>query len=166
MKKLNKNPSGKLLVLDLDQTLVFVDNSHAWSFKTPADFEFNLGDDKYKGYKRPYLKEFLIEIFKNDNYDLAVWSKGSFDYVNKIIRLSFPGYIPLKFIWSKENCIGDFKNVESIILKFGYSKENIYILDDVANYWINYKLGNLILISPFKSNKNDQELMKIYDALN
>lgn len=49
------NKSDKLLILDLDETLIYATQNE---LNIPYDFKF----DKYFVYERPHLKQFLADI--------------------------------------------------------------------------------------------------------
>lgn len=168
MKK-KRNPekplSGKpLLILDIDETLVYVSSlqyfQNSLSRNTKIDFKLNFGmEGQYVGSIRPYFAEFLK--FFNQYFDLAIWSKGSYFYVMNIFKIIIPGSIRLQFVYSKDNLVKGMKDVDLIVKKFNYDKKDIYILDDVQEYWINYDPNNFWLIKPYKGFRKDEELKNL-----
>lgn len=160
IKRNPESPLGKsLLILDLDETLVYVDSPIYFQDNlrnTKIDFEFNLGclENQYVGSIRPYLAEFLK--YFSQYFDLAIWSKGSYFYVMNIYQSIIPRSIKLKFVYSKDDLIKDKKDVDLIVKKFKYDRENIFILDDVQEYWTEYDKNNLWLIKPYLGYKDDE----------
>ena len=162
-KRKKKNPNKKLLILDIDETLVFVDNKYFFKpyEKLEPDFEIL---PSYFGVKRPFLDQFLRDI--NKKYDLALWTSGSKEYAEEINELIFkPLKIKLKFIFSNEDLFKSQKNLDIVIDYFPeYSKKDIIAVDDNKEYFIN-DLTNLITIKKFHGNSNDQELIRIFKLL-
>lgn len=167
MIRIKRNPTNPLfrplLILDLDETLVYVDSPMYFQDnlrKTKIDFEFNLGfENQYVGSMRPYLAEFLKYFSKY--FDLAIWSKGSYFYVMNIYENIIPHSIKLKFVYSKDDLVKGKKDVDFIVKKFKYDKENIFVLDDVKEYWVNYDPNNFWLIKPYLGYKNDDQLKQL-----
>lgn len=128
-----------LLILDLDETLI-----HTMSkIQTNEVYHFTLhiGEQTLYVSERPYLRQFLDYCFAN--FEIAVWSAGTYDYVMKVCQNIFPNRT-LKFIWSREQCVSEvlFDNHEYSILLYKplikvwkayrniYTKTNTFILDD------------------------------------
>ena len=161
MIKIKRNPNDKpLLILDIDETLVYIDSPqyfHDNLKNTKIDFEFNLGmQQPYVGSIRPYFAEFLK--YFNQYFDLAIWSKGTYFYVQSIYENVIPYSVKLKFVYSKDELIKSKKDVDLIVKKFKYDKQRIFILDDVKESWVNYEPNNFWLIKPYTGFKKDEEL--------
>ena len=96
----------KLLILDLDHTLIYSDE------KESTNFDFTIlynGIVKFYVKKRPYLDLFLNYIFIH--FDIAVWSAGNKEYVDVIIdNIFINSKHLLKFIYYNTNCIEDKNN--------------------------------------------------------
>lgn len=76
-----KNETKTLLVLDIDETLIF---GSAEKLDEPFDFRvFN-----YFIYQRPYLKEFFEKI--KDHFLIALWSSADDEYVEEIAKKIIP----------------------------------------------------------------------------
>ncbi len=164
IKRNPEQPLGKrLLILDIDETLVYVDSLQYFQDNlrnTKIDFQFNLGfQEQYVGSIRPYFAEFLKYFSKY--FDLAIWSKGSYFYVKSIYESIIPYSIKLKFVYSKDELVKGKKDVDLIVKKFKYEKENIFILDDVKEYWVNYDKDNFWLIKPYTGYRKDEELKNL-----
>src|SRR5690348_2190225 len=88
--------SNKLLVLDLDETLI-----HAASTRInnlDEDFRF----DNYFVYKRPYLEHFLTELSKH--FTLAIWSSAGDEYVATIVNNIKPAGVDFAIVWARSKC--------------------------------------------------------------
>ncbi|MFN3847493.1 MAG: NIF family HAD-type phosphatase [Paracoccaceae bacterium] len=80
----------KLLVLDLDETLI-----HSSELLLHQDPDFTGFD--YFVYRRPYLTQFLH--FCDNHFSVAVWSSASDDYVLAITQKIFPDPGKLFVVW-------------------------------------------------------------------
>ena len=104
----------KLLVLDIDGTLVFAEYSaevsqEMLSVNGKPHFTIPLDEDDLEnrfGYifvwKRPFVDDFLEWAFQN--FDVAVWSASGKQYVSAIVHNVFPTKLraELKFTWTAE----------------------------------------------------------------
>lgn len=123
-----------LVVLDLDHTLVDtytigknIDNAHSDDFMYDHIYEVN--DNLVKISVRPYVFDFLEKLIIL-GVKLAIYSKGSSYYVNKCIEIVFYK-IPWVFIWTRDNIIGDKKDLRLITEKYPeYNENNLILLDD------------------------------------
>ena len=156
--------SDKLLLLDLDETLI---HATASPLETTPDLQF----DAYHIYKRPGLEQFLMNI--SQHFTLGVWSSASNDYVEEIVKMITPPTIEWFMVWGKSRCTikRDYnldtyyfeKRLDKVKNK-GFKLEQIIIVDDSpeksrSNY------GNAVYIAPFEGDKNDHELTYLYDYL-
>lgn len=160
----------QLLVLDIDETLVFAD------FKPLVDYDFIIHVSQIPIWvkKRPGLDKFLEEISKL--YDLAVFSASNREYVRAVVAKIIP--YPLKFIYSSERCTDHFfynynsGNCRANVKKLSkiwsqnnhYTRYNTLIIDDYPDtYMLNY--GNSIPIIPYEGKKHDNEFDRIMQLL-
>lgn len=159
------NPKRKLLILDIDNTLLYLEHKANFKFKNQKiDPDFKIDNDYY-GVFRPYLEKFLKAISKH--YDIALWTTGNTKYANEIANLIFdPLNIKLIFVWSGNECYsGTSKSLDLVIEEFPeYAKKDIIALDDSPNC---YRLDpeNLIKIPKFLGDPNDTELLKVLKEL-
>lgn len=162
IKLKKRNPNKKLLILDIDETLVFVDNKYFFKPYEKLEPEFKVLS--YFGVKRPFLDQFLRDI--NKKYDLALWTSGKKEYAEEINELIFkPLKIKLKFVFSNEDLFQGQKDLAIVTDHFPeYSKKDIIAIDDNKEYFLN-DLDNLILIKKFHGNPNDMELIRIFKLL-
>ena len=161
MIKIKRNPERKLIVLDIDETMVFVEDKYYFQDNKKLTPDFELYNGKYFGIKRPFLHQFLRDL--NKKYDLAVWTSGSKDYAFAIGKIIFePLKIRLKFMWGKEHMIDGYKDLDSVRKVFP-KYDSIIAIDDQSGYYKNP--DDLILIKRFVGNENDMELMKVYKTI-
>ncbi len=150
----------KLLILDLDETLIF---SSLTKLSFPEDFLVG----EYFVYKRPGLENFLE--FIQANYQLAIWSSSSSDYAQSIVEDIFVHSDILKFLWARERCVSkvdldsreqywikDLKKVK----KLGFDLEKVLVIDDSPEK-LQRNYGNHIPVTPFKGDSKDNELLKL-----
>lgn len=166
----------KLLILDLDETLISSTNDKPISF----DFSFILEDITYYVNIRPKLNIFIDFCF--EYFSVAIWSAGEEDYVNKIIKYIFRDrQKQLLFIWSERKCtkivktynfynqsIIRIKKLQKIWKKYKgiFDKTNTLIIDDTpSTYMKNY--GNAIGIKQFDvdNDEKDTEFERVKDIL-
>jgi TFIIF-interacting CTD phosphatase-like protein len=157
----------KLVVLDLDSTLLYTDDNVKDA--GAGTYTLNFGDEKMKGVWRPYWKTFLTEI--NNNFDVGIWSAGTDEYVKEIAKL-IKKVIPLKFVFTRDQCdilttktdILHQKPLSSIFELFPeYNYKNTIIIDDTPDVAYDNPI-NLIHIKKFEG-KPDKELLKVLDKL-
>lgn len=146
----------KLLVLDLDETLVF---STERCLDRPADLSI-VG---YHVYKRPHLDEFLDYAFSR--FRVGVWTSSGALYAEPLVAQLMPNR-RLEFIWSSRRCSlvrdweeGGYSTQKRLakLKKHGFRLEQIIGIDDTASkYARNY--GNLVLAQEFTGDLSDNEL--------
>jgi TFIIF-interacting CTD phosphatase-like protein len=118
----------KLLVLDLDETLIH-------SAYTPIEgAELKARRGYFHLYERPYLKEFLHRCSAEN--DLAIWSASKADYVRWIIRSTVLSEYSFVFINTRKNCKRIFGNGGRVdylkdLTAYMPQYEKVIILDDV-----------------------------------
>jgi RNA polymerase II subunit A small phosphatase-like protein len=158
----------KLLILDLDETLV---HASATKVREGADFQVF----HYFVYKRPGLAEFLITCAQH--FRLAIWSSASDDYVRAIVDHILPPGISLEFVWGRSRCtpfatpqIDDYgyyslddpssyqyaKRLKKVRRR-GFSLQQTLIVDDTPAK-VQHNYGNAIYIKPYLGSTEDEEL--------
>ena len=156
--------SDKLLLLDLDETLI---HATPVPLTIAPDFQFDL----FHIYKRPGLDWFLMNI--SQHFTVGVWSSADNAYVEEIVKMITPDTMEWFMIWGRSRCTikRDYnldgyyfeKRLDKVKRK-GFKLEQIIIVDDSpeksrSNY------GNAVYIEPFMGNRNDNELTYLYDYL-
>src|ERR1700693_2838213 len=86
--------SRKLLVLDIDETLV-----HAT--ETPLDRNEDFVVGPYFVYKRPNLDSFIEYALRT--FLVGIWTSSGDVYADEVIRTIFPAD-SLQFVWSSDRC--------------------------------------------------------------
>ena len=155
----------KLLILDLDETLIYGIMAPVPDLKE----DFQVGS--YYVYKRPQLSEFLD--FARKNFLVAIWTASTYDYAEEIVAEITPQDCPLEFVWSRKRCTRKFNELDYSIQwikdlrkvkKKGYSLDKTIMVDDTpAKLVRNY--GNLVRVNPFEGNPRDRELLGLQKYL-
>jgi carboxy-terminal domain RNA polymerase II polypeptide A small phosphatase len=170
--------SKKLLILDLDETLIHTETQYD---RNPLqdlyevgtyDFKFSSSDGECQYYvtKRPHLKEFLDWAF--ENFKVAVWTAAGDVYAKNVLGGVGLDWRILEFFYTRENCtikldyeLNHYYGIKNLTkLRKKYNLDEVLIVDDVANTAVN-NFGNLVLIKPFTSDRNDSELLKLKNYL-
>ena len=150
----------KLLVLDLDETLIF-------GTKEPLDRPADLVVGEYSIYDRPFVRDFLSacgQLFK-----LAVWTSSTEDYASGVVDHLFGSTDCLEFVWARERCTLRFdqsdwvyrytKNLKKVN-KLGFALDEVIVVDNTREKWTR-SFGNLILVSDFEGDLEDAELLDL-----
>ncbi len=154
----------KLLVLDLDETLVFASEE-----KLDRAPDFEIGG--YHIYKRPYLDRFLEFCF--ERFRVGVWSQSSPDYACGVVERIMASHDRLEFVWGGDRCtfvtnpymrqyywVKDLKK----LYRRGYRKEEIIFVDDTPRK-LERSYGNLVRVHPFEGDPSDDELLVLMPYL-
>jgi RNA polymerase II subunit A small phosphatase-like protein len=150
----------KLLILDLDETLIF-------SSEVPLDRSADLRLGDYYTYKRPGLDCFLEFAFLH--FNVAVWTSSEADYARLAIDSLFPVVERLRFIWTRDRCtlrtdqetrqtywVKDLRKVK----RAGFPLDQILVVDDSPEK-LERNYGNYIRIEPFYGELADSELHRL-----
>ena len=154
------NVDRPLLILDLDETLIFATDQ---SVETSCDCTAG----PYRVYKRPFVEQFLGTV--RPAFDLAIWSSSTADYVATIVRAVFPAEIILTFQWSRLRCthryhperqesywVKDLKKVK----RLGYDLCRVLVVDDSPEK-LERNYGNAVYVKPFEGDPTDRELQRL-----
>ncbi|MBZ5536732.1 MAG: HAD family hydrolase [Acidobacteriia bacterium] len=150
----------KLLILDLDETLVFASEE-----KLARTEDFQVAP--YFVYKRPGVERFIEFAFTH--FEVAVWTSSSSNYAKELIDQIFQQPDRLQFVWARERCtrksdpesgtsywIKDLKKVR----RLGRSLEGVLVVDDSPGK-LERSYGNHIHIRPFEGDPRDDDLRKL-----
>ena len=161
----------KLLIFDLDETLIHGKYSHEPSLSYLPDLILDQGDIHV--WERPHARD-LIQSLQSE-FDYAVWSSASDDYADALAQHMFGG-IPLKFVWGRSRCtqqrdcsgnnlysfgggdsywVKDLKKVRNLL---GLPLDHILIVDDSPEK-AERNYGNWVPIRPFYGSTDDNELI-------
>ena len=152
--------SRSLLILDLDETLIFASEK-------PLERESDFGVGPYHVYRRPHLDEFLTSC--HQHFQIAVWSASGTNYLAAVVETIFPAEISPVFVWSRERCVQryDPERLESYFAKdlkkvkrLGFSLDRVLIVEDTPQK-VERNYGNAIYVCPFFGDPSDSELQKL-----
>jgi carboxy-terminal domain RNA polymerase II polypeptide A small phosphatase len=155
--------SKKLLILDLDETLL-----HASDAPLSVPENFVIGP--YFVYLRPHLSEFVR--FALENFTVGVWTSSGENYASQITAKIFPED-SLKFVWASDRCTLKFdpethdyvslKNLKKLKSEeFGMS--DMIVVDDTPQKH-SKNFGNLIAVREFQGEADDNELSALMPYL-
>ncbi len=157
-------PYNKLLVLDLDETLV---NSLPKDSNIRTLFPPDLVGSHYDTYWRPYVTKFLDEALASFR-DVAIWTAGTLSYAYPIVRaLVDPSR--LAFVWGRERCMyrwypetDQHVHLKPLkkLLRRGYKAHQVLFVDDSPEK-LSRSYSNLVPIRPFYRDPGDTELPKL-----
>ena len=135
----------KNIILDLDNTVIssIPLEEVEWTDdlkKKMKKFNFCNMEDYYMIFERPFLQDFLDELF--EKYNVSIWSAGSKDYVLHIVEMIILKKPERKvdFIFFSYHCklskklysgIKDLRLVYDTFKLEGYDPENTFIVDDL-----------------------------------
>lgn len=149
----------KLLVLDLDETLI-----HAAERALEHAPDFNVHG--YAVYKRPEVDRFIDWALTH--FEVGVWTSSGRRYAESVIPFLFPAGTP-SFLWCSERCTlarnwesGDYEWLKPLqkLKRRGYALESIIAVDDTpSKHARNY--GNLIAVEEFTGAPDDRELPRL-----
>lgn len=161
--------SSKLLIFDLDETLVY-------ARRTPLTDLYGFRVGPYYVYRRPHA-ETLIQFCRR-HFTCAVWTSAGGQYAAEVVARLFPDDLDLDFVWSRERCTYrrfDYfdetelseavwvKNLKKVKRR-GWPLAQVLMLDNTPKKLrLNY--GNLIPILDFKGDPDDVELLRLIHYL-
>jgi TFIIF-interacting CTD phosphatase-like protein len=157
---------AKLLVLDLDETLVHANDEP----KLPRPAEFRVGP--YGVLRRPGVEaflEFALEHFEH----VGVWTASTLSYALPVLEhIVVPKR--LTFVWGRERCtyqidleahkVHYLKDIRKLTRGGKFRKERLLFVDDSPKN-LARSYGNLIPIRPFEGDPNDHELQLLEQYL-
>lgn len=161
--KCNKGDPRILLILDLDETLLFA-TDHPIGIE-PAHRVFD-----YDVHWRPGLQTFVQQVSKL--FRLAVWTSSSSDYADTVCDLIFRDVKQVEFVWARDRCTRTLDYTSEPyhrpepyyakrlgkLRKYGYDLQRVLVVDDtLEKHAKNY--GNLIAVKSFEGDPTDDELV-------
>ena len=122
-----------LVILDLDHTLISaVDMNKLNTVRDPKAFKYKDFAGTYRIYERPYLQQFLDQLFST--YRVAVWTAAGISYANFIVQnfiLTKPSR-KLEFVMWSDHC--DYSEEtydhQKKLKALDFIKDEVVILDD------------------------------------
>lgn len=146
----------KLLVLDLDETLVY-------GTEECLDREPDFRVDRHNLYIRPYVSGFLDVCFAY--FRVGVWTSSTYEYAQEVVSHVF-NRRNLDFVWDRSRCTLRYDHeaheyywVKDLakLKRRGYPLEHIAVIDDCIKT-AERNHGNLIRVSEWHGNVGDREL--------
>jgi len=139
-----------IVVLDLDQTLIYCTPCKTGLIKLP-------NDENYQIQCRPYLGEFLDWV--SYNYEVQIWSAGTKEYVERVClylndRFEFK---PCRIRTREEMVPFEGRMVKLL------TESTMFIVDDNHRYIAQNK--QWIPILPWEGQSSDRELLRIESVL-
>lgn len=169
-----KIKKDKLLILDLDGTLIYTELLNIHNENTTLD-TFIIKDDNENRYlvkERPFLRKFIHEA--NKLYNLGVWTASKKCYADAIISNIFDG-ITLEIQYSENHCkkqIDQKNNIAHIIKPISkildvdktYNPKNVLVVDDNVTTF-SENPNNAIHIDSWKGEDDDNTLSVLIHAI-
>lgn len=155
-----KREFNKLLVLDLDETLL-----HSTMFHVGRNPDFELG--LAQAYLRPGLKEFMT--FALERFETGIWTGATRDYTMGAIERFVKEPDRLSFVWTREQCstrmdqaTGEKYRTKDLsrVIAAGRSVESIIVVDDDLGPWGEYQ-DNVVLVQKYRGGPDDRELFQL-----
>ena len=152
----------KLLLLDLDETLVDSDDSKPRN--KDYTFTFHISD-KYWGEKdiytkvRPHVDTFLETM--SQHYEIAIYTSGVKPYAEGVVAKLDPERKFISNIYSREHCAEAAQGRVKEVSKLGRSLKDVVMVDDYAGS-LSFDIDNFVPILNFiNRRKNDTELLEL-----
>ena len=163
------NSNKKLILLDLDETLIHTEfdltdkNLNAYDtiirFKDDSDEYHEIGI-----FLRNGVQKFLTTL--NIYFNIGIFTAADKDYADAVIRYLDPNQNIIKFCLYRNNCVNvnDLINIKYLrIIKDIDLKKTVLV--DNNMYSFSAQLSNGILINSFYGDKNDVELFNVLEYL-
>lgn len=148
----------KLLILDLDETLV---HATLQQLRWPPSFTV----DEYFVHVRPGFDAFIDAVARD--YTLAVWTSSSAAYALPVVQQLFGAARDrLRFVWTRERCVRrfnsdtlEFYRVKDLkkVKRLGYELSSILLVDDSPEK-AERNYGNHVHVTPFTGDPADTGL--------
>ena len=154
----------KLLVLDLDETLIHTVSTDEQLPRAPDKlFYFNGQGRSYPVYKRPGVERFLMSVASQ--FEVAVWTAGTRNYAEPILNWLDPyGFITTRLYRDSCTELEDGSYVKDLS-KLNRLLSEIIIVDNNP-YSFEFQPDNGIQCSDFYFDECDTELIRIRQFLN
>jgi carboxy-terminal domain RNA polymerase II polypeptide A small phosphatase len=154
----------KLLVLDLDETLIHTVSTYEQLSRAPDNvFYFDAAQQRpYPVYKRPGVEKFLMSVASQ--FEVAVWTAGTREYAEPILNWLDPyGFITTRLYRDSCTELEDGSYVKDLS-KLNRSLSEVVIVDNNP-YSFQFQPDNGIQCLDFYFDKCDTELKRIRQFL-
>jgi len=163
-------PFDKLLVLDLDETLVHCRCDWYGGEGPEREADHHICGS-FQMYERPGVRDFLTWCFENFR-DVGVWTAGTLPYAQEVLPI-LCDMNKFSFVWGRERC-GSRRDMETHethwvkdiakLRKRGYSKHKILCVDDTPqNFYRSY--GNFVHMPAYYGDPGDDMLPRLAEYL-
>ena len=174
---IDEMPKKKLLLIDLDETLIHSEFRNKNNYKELDLFTknskcknktFSYSDENYIYYMdvffRPHLKNFLFEVSKY--FDLAIFTAAMKLYADTIIDFIDPKNKYFKFRLYRDACIPIQERVYIKDLRIikDYDPMNVILMDNSLYSFMNQP-SNGMLVNSFYTNHKDTQLISAKNFL-
>jgi TFIIF-interacting CTD phosphatase-like protein len=152
----------KLLVLDLDETLIHARGRGEAELPWPPQRRVA----HFRVYLRPGVQRFMSEVL--ERFTVGVWTSATTDYAHAMLE-RIVARDRLRFVFARDRCTHrrDLEFDESYWIKdihkladFGFDNQQILFVDDKAR-GLERSYANLVRIPPFEGDPADRALTKL-----
>ena len=154
----------KLMILDLDETLVHADFDYKFS-----SHDVYLKMTTEEGIEniipiniRPYLAEFLE--LSSKYFDIAIFTASCKDYADVILNHLDPENKIFKYRFYRESCV-IYKNLYLKFLEIFKTPLKDCIIIENSMFSFAYNLNNGILVTSYYDDKDDQDLLSLMEFM-
>ena len=167
-----KNESKKILLLDLDETLIHADFncehdqaiSNSLKYDKIIEFISDANENISVGiFIRNGVKNFLSEVSKY--FDVGIFTASVKEYADAVINFLDPDKKLIKYRLYRNNCIlfNEIFSVKDLRI-LNIDLKNVILIDN-SMYSFAAQLSNGVLINSFYGDKNDNELYNLLNYL-
>lgn len=157
-------PNKKLMILDLDETLIHADFDYKFS-SHDAYLKLALTDDMESILPiniRPHLKQFLD--YSVEHFEIVVFTAACKEYMETIIKYLDPDGKYFRLSFSRNSCVVYKKLYLKFIQIFDVPLKDCIIIDN-SIFSFAYNLSNGILVTSFYDDKEDEDLLSLIEFL-
>ena len=161
----------KLLLLDLDETLIHSEYKFGYFNKTlnsekmkencnHKEIKFKEGEMEFQMiiFIRPFLNDFLENM--NSCFDLGIFTAALQNYAEAALKIIDPSEKFFKFKFFRDSCINinDKIYIKDLSIIDNYDLKNIILVDNSLYSFLN-NLNNGVLVNSFYYDENDKQLI-------
>ena len=161
----------KLLLLDLDETLIHSEYKFGYFNKTlnsekmkencnHKEIKFKEGEMEFQMiiFIRPFLNDFLENM--NSYFDLGIFTAALKNYAEAALKIIDPSEKFFKFKFFRDSCINidDKIYIKDLSIIDNYDLKNIILVDNSLYSFLN-NLNNGVLVNSFYYDESDKQLI-------
>ena len=168
--KLDKTKYKKLVIFDLDETLIHCESTNVFVAEHIIDVNLPFGKSTTLGINiRPYAYECLKKLKDESKYDIICFTASIGSYANAVLDIIDKNNELFSYRIFRENCIKTVVDSKIVYIKDFRVFKNVDIKDiiivDNSILSFAFNLDSGIPILPFYSNKLDRELVYLVQYL-